>query len=226
MIRALVFDFDGLMVDTEAPVLRVWQELYRSHGFELPLERWLSLIGTSSAPWDPRAALDERLGRALDWPAINAEIREREQALADRQPLLPGALDLLDRAQRLGLRLAVASSSSRRWVGRHLERLGVARRFSALATRDDVARTKPDPALFALAARALQVEPHEAIAFEDSLHGVEAARRAGMRVVAVPGPLTTHLDYAAADLRLDSLADVRLEELIDRWAEPNRGGRA
>lgn len=213
-MRALVFDFDGLIADTETTSLRSWQELYREHGQELPVDAWLQLIGTWDSPWDPRAELEERLGHALDWDAIEPRRRERELELADETPMLPGVLGYLDDASRLGLTLAVASSSSREWVTRHLERLGIAGRFAALATRHDVARTKPDPALYTLAVDLLGVAPGEALAIEDSLNGITSAKAAGLRVLAVPGPLTAHLDYSPADLLLPGLDAMPLEDAL------------
>jgi HAD superfamily hydrolase (TIGR01509 family) len=215
-LRAVVFDFDGLVVDTETTALASWQELYARFGERVPLDRWRDLIGTWDAAWSPAAELESRVGRALDWETLEPERRAREIALADAQPLLPGVLARLDECRDRGVWTAVASSSSRGWVEHHLERLGIRDRFCALATRDDVARTKPDPELYVLALAMLGVEPDAALAFEDSVHGVVAAKGAGVTVVAVPGPFMRNADFSAADLRLDSLADLTLAAIADR----------
>ena len=214
VFRAVVFDFDGLIIDTETTAFRSWQELYQRHGQELPLERWVTLIGTWDAEWSPSAELEARLGHALDWEVLEPERMARERALADAQPLLPGVLARLDEARDLGLWLAIASSSSRAWVEKHLSRLGILDRFCALLTRDDVERTKPDPALYVGALEALGAVPGEAFALEDSVNGVVAAIGAGLPVVAVPGPLMREADFSAADLVLGSLEDATLGEMV------------
>lgn len=204
------------MIDTETTALRAWQQLYAQFGEELPLDKWVLLIGTWDALWDPRAELEQRVGRRLDWDALEPERMAVEYALADEQPLLPGVADLLAEAATAGVRLAIASSSSERWVRHHLGRLGIAERFDVLATRHDVERTKPDPALYELALERLGVSASEAFALEDSVHGVAAARGAGLQVVAVPGSIMRGADFSAADLTLGSLTDTSLAELAGR----------
>lgn len=213
--RALVLDFDGFFIDTETTSMRSWQELYSEYGHELPVDRWLTVIGTWDAEFDAAAHLDELVGRRLDWEAIGPRRLARERELASGLPLLPGVEQLLDSAASLGLPLAVASSSSRAWVAGHLERLGLLERIDALACRDDVARTKPDPALFRLAAERLGVEPGRCVAFEDSLNGVRAAHAAGMPVVVVPSPLTRAFDFSDADAVLPTLEGLDLPVLLD-----------
>jgi beta-phosphoglucomutase-like phosphatase (HAD superfamily) len=110
----------------------------------------------------------------------------------------------------------VASSSPENWVVGHLTRLGLIEFFEQIVTADDVEKTKPDPALFLLAAEKLGVTPQQAIVFEDSRNGVLAGKRAGMYVVAVPNPLTDGMDFSEADLKLGSLADLSLEQLLGK----------
>lgn len=215
-LRAVVFDFDGLMVDTETTALRAWQHLYKRYGQEVPLHEWVRLIGTWDSPWDPRADLEQRVGYALDWDTVEPERMAAEYALADAEPLLPGVQALLDEARDLGLPLAIASSSSLTWISHHLERLGIARYFEVLATRHDVPHTKPDPALYVLALERLGVHPSDAFALEDSVHGVAAARGAGLQVVAVPGTIMQGADFSAASLRVDTLVGTSLCQLSER----------
>ncbi len=210
-LRAVVFDFDGLIVDTESTALYSWQELYARYGEEVPLEhKWVTVIGTWDAEWSPVTELEGRLGRSLPWDELEPARRAREIELADEQPLLPGVQSVLDQARDAGLKLAIASSSSEEWVRHHLARLGIEQYFDVLATRHDVARTKPDPALYTLALERLGVTADEAFALEDSIQGVRAARGAGLRVVAVPGPLMRDVDFSEADARLESLAGATL----------------
>ena len=215
MIRALVFDFDGLMVDTEATSLQSWQELYAAQGQELPLDLWLTLIGTWDAAFDPSVYLEELVGRPIA-AEEHARRYSRELELSRQLPLMPGVLSHIEAAERRGMPLAVASSSSRVWVEGHLGNLGLRDRFACVLTRDDVVLTKPDPELYLAAAACLRVAPHEVLAYEDSSHGVTAAKDAGMPCVAVPGPLTAGSDLSRADRIVASLSDADPATL---WAE-------
>jgi HAD superfamily hydrolase (TIGR01509 family) len=220
-IRALVFDFDGLIVDTEGPIFRAWQRIYREHGQELPRERWLTIIGTATGPFDPLLDLRERTGEALAGDALDALERRYYQEATAMQQLLPGVERYLADARRLQLKTAVASSSKATWVMDHLERFGIQEKFDAILCREDVSRTKPDPELYLKALERLAVTPSEAIAFEDSANGIRAAKDAGIFCVAVPNPLTADMDLQQADLRLESLEATPLEALLEqRGARP------
>lgn len=216
MIRGLIFDFDGLILDTESTVYQSWRELYREFGQDLPFEEWGQIIGTSSNEhFDPLERLENALGYPLsDRNDVRARRLERELTLVVDQPLLPGVLDYLEDARRRGLKLAVASSSDREWVGGHLERLGLIGYFDVVHTSDDVQQTKPHPELFLLALESLNLKADEAIVLEDSPNGVTAAQRAGIFCVAIPNPLTRLLPLDHANLRLESLAEIPLEKLI------------
>jgi HAD superfamily hydrolase (TIGR01509 family) len=214
VIRALIFDFDGLILETEGPIYHSWQEVYQAYGQTLPVEEWVKIIGTWDNYFDPHTDLESRLGYKLDWKAIESQRHQRETSLVLQQPILPGVTEYLQRAHHMGLKVGVASSSKRDWVEGHLRRLGLLEGIDCLRVREDVKHTKPDPELYLSAAACLGVNPGEAIAFEDSHHGVISARRAGLYVVAVPNDLTSHMPFAEADLRLDSLASLPLEKLI------------
>jgi len=214
-VKLVVFDFDGLILDTEVPVYEAWQEIYGEHGVTLAFEKWAQCIGTADT-FDPCVDLQDALGRALDAAALRGRHRTRTDALIAAQAILPGVREYVDEARRLGLRLGVASSSDRRWVEGHLQRLGLRERFDVIRCADDVARVKPDPALYRAVLEATGVRAEEAVALEDSPNGVLAAKRAGLACVAVPNALTARLDLGHADLRLDSLADLSLPELLDR----------
>ena len=213
-IKALVFDFDGLIVDTEVPIFRAWQRIYREHGQDLPLEQWLTIIGTASGPFDPVIDLAKKTGANLDEQELKAlEVLYYEEATALQQ-LLPGVIDYLVAARQLGLKTAVASSSTRKWVMDHLNRFGIGGGFDAIICREDVKRTKPDPDLYLTALQRLGVQPAEAIAFEDSSNGIHAAKAAGLFCVVVPNPLTVDLDLTEADLRLLTLEAMPLRDVI------------
>jgi len=213
-IRGLVFDFDGTILDTEEPDYLAWQEVYVAHGATLPLEVWAEHIGTSGDAFDPVTYLEAQIERPLDGTAIREERRARLRALIAAKQVMPGVQEYLAEAERRGLGLAVASSSPRSWVAGHLERLGLHARFAAILTSDDVPRVKPDPALYHAALAALGLTGAEAIAFEDSAHGLTAAKAAGLHCVVVPNSATRNLVFHLADRVVASLADVALGELI------------
>lgn len=214
MIKALVFDFDGLILETETPIFQSWQELYQEYGFELRLDQWIANVGTAEEQFDPMMNLEQKLGRSLDQANLLRRRRQRELELIRSQPVLPGVHGYLESARKLRLRVGLASSSPCKWVVGHLERLGLIGYFDAIAASDDVARTKPDPALYRTAVEWLEVAPNEAVAFEDSLNGLIAAKRAGLYCVVIPNALTQQLDLDEADIRLDSLEEMALRDLI------------
>jgi HAD superfamily hydrolase (TIGR01509 family) len=218
MIRALVFDFDGLILETEEPDYLAWQELYRAHGADLPLDVWCRCIGRSSDWFDPIARLEEEIGRPLDRETLREQQRRRHLELIEEASILPGVTAYLEVAHRLGLPVAIASSSRLGWVQGHLHRLGLAEGWACIQCYDDGRHAKPEPDLYLLALEALQVAPNEAIAFEDSPNGVRAAKRAGLWCVAVPNSLTRTLDLSAADLRLGSLEEMPLAEMLGRFS--------
>jgi HAD superfamily hydrolase (TIGR01509 family) len=214
MIRALIFDFDGLMVDTELPAFQSWQEIYLAHGCVLTLEEWAVCLGTSSDEFDPFTDLARKLGRPVDREELLALRVSRKGVLAAEQAALPGVRDYLMDARRLGLKIGLASSSPHQWVEDHLQRLGLAAYFDTLKCSEDVERVKPDPALYLAVLAALDVREIEAIVLEDSPNGVRAANRAGIFCVAVPNALSSRLQLDHADMRLASLADMPLARLI------------
>lgn len=214
MIRAIIFDFDGLILDTEVPEFQTWQEIYCAHGCELPLSVWATGIGTSSDVFNPYDYLEAQIGRMIDREAIQLQRRQRYRELLKAQAVLPGVQNYIAEAKRLGLRLGVASSSSREWVVGNLTELGLQANFDCIKCSNDVVRVKPDPALYQCAVEALALRPEEAVAFEDSPNGVTAAKRAGLFCVAVPNSLTRQLILTHADLQLDSLAEMPLHRLL------------
>jgi HAD superfamily hydrolase (TIGR01509 family) len=215
MIRAIVFDFDGLILDTEEPIYRSWLEVYEAHGEALPFERWVQIVGSTTAAFHPQEHLEERLGRPLSKEVVAQRMGRRTELIL-AQEILPGILQHIDAARSAGLKLGVASSSTREWVSGHLDRLGILGRFDCVRCRDDVPNAKPAPDLYIAVMDCLGVGPSEAIAIEDSPNGVIAAKRAGMRCVAIPNAITARLDLSHADLVLRSLSEVTLPALLQR----------
>jgi HAD superfamily hydrolase (TIGR01509 family) len=214
-MRLVVFDFDGLILDTEVPVYDAWQAIYAEHGHSLVFEKWAQCIGTHDV-FDPAEELATLCGRDLDCAALTERHRTDCDALIAHETVRPGVREYLEEARRLGVRLGVASSSSRKWVEGHLTRLGLREHFEVVRCRDDVTVVKPDPALYLAVLQATGVPAREAFAIEDSPNGVRAAKAAGMRCVAVPNALTARLDLAHADLTLRSLAELPLPDLLAR----------
>jgi haloacid dehalogenase superfamily, subfamily IA, variant 3 with third motif having DD or ED len=217
VIRAIVFDFDGLILDTEEPVYRSWLEVYEAHGEELPFERWVQIVGSTTVGFHPQHHLEERLGRSLPKEVLDRRNGRRTELIL-AQKLLPGVVQHIESAKAMGLKLGVASSSTADWVRGHLARLGILDRFDCMRCRDDVANAKPEPDLYLAVLECLGALASEAIAIEDSPNGVMAAKRAGMRCVAIPNSITARLDLGQADLLLGSLAEVTLAELLRKLA--------
>ncbi len=213
-IEAIVFDFDGLILETETPIYQSWKEIFQANGCQLSFEDWSTIIGSANVEFDPMEELTRQMDGNLDRQAIDIQQRQRERELILAQPVQPGVKSYLDAALRLRLKIGLASSSSCDWVEGHLERLGLRSCFDCIVASDDVELTKPDPALYTSVCAALGIEPGRAVALEDSPNGALAAKRAGLYCVAVPNELTKNLPFPAVDLRLDSLADMPLEELL------------
>jgi HAD superfamily hydrolase (TIGR01509 family) len=218
MIKALIFDFDGLILDTEVPEYQSWVELYQAYGSALPLDKWLASIGTTNA-FNPYEYLERQLGRSINRAEVRTQRRARFAELMADQTILPGVQDYIATAKHLGLKLGVASSSPREWVIGYLSKFGLDAHFDAIRCGDEVKVTKPDPALYLAVLQALGVEASEAIALEDSPNGILAAKRAGIFCVAIPNALTRQLSLILADFQMSSLADLPLEQLLQSACE-------
>ena len=212
MIRALLLDFDGLILDTETPLLRAWSRVHADAGLVFDEKAGQQIIGHSGVFYDPWSAF----GPDADRPALEAAFQRYKEAIIVKQPILSGVVSLLDHARDLELTLAVVSNSHHDHVDGHLARLGLNSYFQATFCRDDVAHPKPAPDVYQAACQNLAIEPSECIAFEDSVPGHLAAHAAGLRVVVVPNPSTRHYDFPHSSIRLDSLADYSPSQLLQR----------
>ncbi len=214
-IRALVFDFDGLILETEMPAYRSWAEIFTEHGVELARERWSTIIGADHR-FDAHTHLEELTGRTLDRDATRRRRNARRDELLAAELIVDGVVRLFREAKGRGMKVGIASSSPQEWVRGHLERLAFIDGWDAIVCRADVERAKPAPDLYLRAIELLGVAASEAIALEDSPNGIASAKAAGLRCVAVPNTLTSALDLTHADLSLASLADLSLNALIAR----------
>lgn len=214
MIKALIFDFDGLIIDTEAADYQAWLEIYRGCGLDYPLSEFQNTIGLYSSVPVPLDQLDELKG-PLDREFINSRRSQRAMELAMRQPLLPGVLSYLEDVHHLGLQAAIASSSPRTWLDCFLEPRNLTHYFDVIVTGDTVSQAKPSPELFNKAIHKLGVNSNEALILEDSYYGLLAAQAAGIRCVIIPSSLTSGMDFHNADLVLDSLDCKPLDQLLE-----------
>jgi HAD superfamily hydrolase (TIGR01509 family) len=216
LIKAIIFDFDGLILDTESPDLHSWQAVYREHGVVFPLLKWVDALGRAADAFDPVGYLEAEVGTPFDREEIHARKRHFEDELFLGKSAMPGVERAIEEARDLGLRRAVASSSGRNWVWSHLDDLGLLASFDCIKCAEDVDLTKPAPDLYHAVLSELDLHGRDAIVLEDSPNGVRAAKAAGAFCVAVPNAVTASLDFAGADLQVASLAEITLERLIRR----------
>jgi HAD superfamily hydrolase (TIGR01509 family) len=218
VIRALLFDFDGVVVDTEVATYQAWRDVYAEHGAHLPLEDYLPAVGTGSSvsgAFDAVAHLERLIGSSVDREALIARRARRKAELYERAPLLPGVRERLAEAQRLGLKTAIVTRNREERIAAQCATVGLDHAWDVLVcANEDPTRDKAE--LYRHALALLGVASEEAVAFEDSPSGLEAARRAGIACVAVPNEITRGATFADAALVLPSLADATLDEILAR----------
>jgi HAD superfamily hydrolase (TIGR01509 family) len=215
-VRALLLDFDGTMLETESSSYGSWRELLAEHDYELTHDDWAAAVGTIGGV-DPVALLEEHLGAPVDRDVLESRQSRRHRELLTEEVLRPGIQRLADDARAAGMRRAIVTSASERWVREHLSRLGLDADWQDIVAADgDPDRAKPAPLLYLEALDLLGVAPEEAIAVEDSPNGVAAAKAAGLTAVAFPNPITERMDLGAADAIVTDLDGVGLDELLGR----------
>lgn len=207
--EAFIFDFDGLILDTETVEYKIWRTLLATYGVDLLIEDWRRCVGASFAAFHPLDYLESKLGHALP-ERSSLQISAADRALEEtkRTPAQPGVIEFIKAASENQMKLAVASSSPRQWVMGHLENLGLVQYFSFVCTAEDVSRVKPAPDLYLLAVTKLNVNPGACIAFEDSTNGLTAAKDAGLTCVVVPNGITKFMDFSRADWCYQSFEDI------------------
>ncbi|MBM3137336.1 MAG: HAD-IA family hydrolase [Chloroflexi bacterium] len=218
-IQGIIFDFDGLICDTESTELHAWEKLYADYGVPFPFEEYQKTIGAVHNDETPLLLLKESLGSQLNINEAREKLHQYHKEVNEIEPLRPGVLDYLKEAKLLDLKIGLASSSPIPWVGFHLDRLGISHFFECIRTFEDVHQTKPNPQLFLLTLECLNLAPVETIALEDSINGIVAAKSAGLLTVAVPNAVTSRFDFKDADIILSSLEEIPLRRLIEYFNE-------
>jgi len=214
VIKGLIFDFDGLILDTEVPEFDAWQQIFKSHGGILEFEKWASIVGTSPESFDVISDLERQIGKKVNRGELKAIHFSTAMAEIEKKGPLPGVTRYLEDAHKMGIKVGLASSSNREWVHSHLSRLHLMEYFNCICVSENVQKVKPEPELYLLAMKKLGLEPKESIAFEDSPNGIQAAKNAGMICVAVPNAFTRNLNLSRADFIFDSLEEINLGDLI------------
>lgn len=213
MIKAVIFDFDGLILDTETAWFESYREVLKEdHQFDLKIEDFVQCVGSDDA------VLFDYLSENLSSPFQVEDIRERAKYLHTLKIKEAEALDgveqcLID-AKQAGLQIALATSSTREWVVNHLTNLNFLSYFDHLITQDDVERIKPSPDLFLRAIEVLNIKPTEGLVFEDSLNGLIAAQKAQLKTVIIPNPVTEALPFEDFHLKLSSMAEMNLSDIL------------
>lgn len=218
MLKALIFDFDGVIVDTETQ----WYEIYRDwlkeeYNYDLNIRDYLVCVGANSR--ELFAFLREAIGPEVDGEAFERSATDEFIRRSSVLPLMKGVEALIKDAKARGLKLAIATSATRRKPESHLKRLGLLEYFDAFSTAELCENIKPAPDLFLKAAELLKVSPEECLAIEDSGNGLISANRAGMRCLLVPNDITRHCEFEPCYKRVDSLADVDLTEIEKDFAQ-------
>jgi HAD superfamily hydrolase (TIGR01509 family) len=211
-LSAIVFDFDGLIIDTEGPGFFSWQEAYQQFGKSLTLDDWRHSTGYVGG-FDPAIHLERLLGRKLDWSDIMPKRSQRNWELTLEAGVLPGIKELIEAAKQSGLPVGVASNSEQAWVEGGLKRLGLRSYVDVIVTRDMVLNPKPAPDVYLKAVETLHVSPSRGVALEDSEPGYRAAKRAGLKTVVIPNQFSERQDLSDADLIVRSALELDLDRL-------------
>ncbi|WP_423410719.1 HAD family hydrolase [Heyndrickxia sp. MSNUG] len=211
-MKAIIFDFDGLIIDTETAWYEAFKESLNFYQAELPLEEFAKCIGTDDTVL--YEYFRKQLGESCNTEEIKSRAykihKEKMAAVQARE----GVKEYLQEAKRSGYKIALASSSSREWVTHFLGELSLLSYFEVIVTRDDVEKVKPAPDLYLKALNDLNIMAGEAIVFEDSLNGLNAAVAAGLKCVIVPNQVTETLNFEKHALRLKSMAEKSLVDVI------------
>lgn len=215
MIKAVIFDFDGLIIDTESVWFEVFHDIAKQDfQIELNIRDFALAVGTSTDPY--YELIEKQLGYSIDRLAFGQKAyKEFQNRVASIQPR-DGVKEYISYASNNGFKIGLATSSSYQWVLGYLEKFELVSYFDTILTSDMVGTKKPDPKVYLEALKALEALPKEAIAFEDSLNGLKAAVSAGIATVLVPNGLTKYTDFPSDSIKITSMADIELPLLLEQ----------
>lgn len=216
VIKGIIFDFDGTIIDTETAWYTAFNEAYGAHGVDLTLEQYSTCIGTSLHSFNPYEYLMTDLNLPIDKQEFRTAVQLRHSNLMELETMRSGIQHYLDSAQEAGLKIGLASSSSMEWVEKYLNKLGIRDYFDCIRTSDHVENVKPDPELYTQSLSCLGLKPEEAVAIEDSPNGSKAAAAAGMHCVVIPNEITSFLEFDAPHLKTDDLSHLDFAQVISR----------
>lgn len=209
-VSAVLFDFDGILVDTEWEIYQAWLETFQQHGQDLPLSLYTRCIGSDFDAWSPKLHLEDLTQLQFDWIKMDEHRQiSIRSGLSEHGPI-EGVVDVLKGLGERGIPAAVVSSSSHHWVDGWLDKLGLTGFFQEIVCKGDAPKIKPAPDLFLEAARRLKLNPSNCLVIEDSLNGLNAAKAAGMMVWIVPNRVTCGLDFSQADRVLSGFDEMEL----------------
>jgi HAD superfamily hydrolase (TIGR01509 family) len=215
-IDAVVFDFDGVIIDTETARYEVWRRIFQEHNQVLPREIWVKSIGRTEYFISPYDLLAQVSGKSIDTDMLRLYEKSMEEQYIAEKPLTAGLIERIDEARAAGGRFAIASSASRRYVQKHLTDRGIANLFDVLVCRDDVSRHKPHPEPYLRAVELLDANIEYSFAVEDAPAGIEAAVSAGLFCVAVAGNMTRDMDQSRAHVIVETLEEFTFTSLVER----------
>ena len=217
-LQGLLFDFDGLILDTETPIFKAWGDKFREYGQELKIEEWAEILGKSGQELGPIEKFLDSIPEEAKRKEIFKEVSQKELSLVKHQEPLPGAKELIKKTKDQGFKLGIVSSSDQEWVHSHLDRIGLLDYFDHTSCSDEVEEAKPNPALYKLGLEKMGVSPNKVLVLEDSPNGVLAAKRAGLFCIAVPNSVTKQLPYftngGTPDIVLETLLDFPWDEFM------------
>lgn len=219
MIKAVIFDFDGTIIDTETAWYKVFKDAYEKYGVDLSLTTYSQCLGTSLQTFNPYTHLSTHHAIPIDLDEFRAMILQNYEKLIEQESMRPGILNLLQEAKAAGLKIGIASSSHRDWIDKFVEKLNIGDYFECYCTADTVSNVKPDPELYLQALEQLGVKSNEAIAIEDSPNGARAAVAAGLHTVVIKNTLTKQLPFSHGHYTIESLEHNGLQELTDYFIE-------
>ncbi len=213
--EAILFDLDGTLIDTEQADFTAGQMLAQEMGVKISLDFWAENVVGIMEGYDiffaelQRQSKKNGTTKEFLWQRLQQLWEQTMQNMA----LMPGATPLLSGLRASGYRVGLASASDQAWVYRWLNHFDLHPYFHTITTGDDVRQNKPAPDIYYLAAEQLQVSPQKCLVFEDSVFGIQAAKSAGMTVVAVPNTITRNLDFNQADKIINGLNQISIETL-------------